>query len=252
MTSSRKRTAPSQANREKASRASGTSRASSAKTPRGEETRAKILASALVRFRRRGFDKTTMREIADASGVALGAAYYYFPSKEAIVLAYYGQTQRNSTELATRVFESTSDIRARLRAAMNTRLDVIAADRKLLSALFRSIADPSSPVSVFSSESATVREESVRIFDTAIDTSPEVEALDREARRVLVLALWSLQMGFILYFIHDRSPGQRKTRALVDGVLDLVVGLLPMAPMLAPLLGAQVATILREADLLEG
>jgi len=30
-------------------------------------------------------------------------------------------------------------------------------------------------------------------------------------------------MGMILYFLNDRSAGQKKTRALVDGGLDLLV-----------------------------
>ena len=36
-------------------------------------------------FRERGFEQTTMRDIAGRAGVSLGAAYYYFASKEAIV-----------------------------------------------------------------------------------------------------------------------------------------------------------------------
>ena len=34
-----------------------------------------------------------MRDIAKAAGLSLGAAYYYFPSKEALVFAYYEQNQ---------------------------------------------------------------------------------------------------------------------------------------------------------------
>ena len=74
--------------------------------------------------------------------------------------------------------------------------------------------------------------------------------LDAAARRVLVLALWSLHMGVMLYFIHDASPKQQKTRALVDQSLDLVAGLLPLAPQLAPMFGSAIGTILTQAGLL--
>ena len=50
---------------------------------RSEETRQNILSAALDLFRRNGFEKTTMREIASEAGVALGSAYYYVDSKEA-------------------------------------------------------------------------------------------------------------------------------------------------------------------------
>ena len=57
-------------------------------------------------------------------------------------------------------------------------------------------------------------------------------------------------MGVILYFIHDASPKQQKTRALVDRSLDLVVGLLPLAPGLSPVFGHAIGTILTDAGLL--
>ena len=44
-------------------------------------------------FREKGFDATTIREIAARTGLSLGATYYYFPSKESIVAAYYDHVQ---------------------------------------------------------------------------------------------------------------------------------------------------------------
>ena len=50
-----------------------------------EETRRMILETALSLFREKGFEDTTIRDIAAEADLSLGAAYYYFPSKEAIV-----------------------------------------------------------------------------------------------------------------------------------------------------------------------
>ena len=63
-------------------------------TPKSEATRQRILAAALRVFRERGFDAATMREVAAEAGVAVGAAYYYFDSKDAIVMAFYEQSQQ--------------------------------------------------------------------------------------------------------------------------------------------------------------
>lgn len=218
---------------------------------RGEETRARILAAALARFRKKGFEPTTMREIADDAKVALGAAYYYFPSKEAIVVGYYEETQRLCSSKAREAFAETTDTRKRLGAAIHTKLDVLARDRKLLAALFRSVADPSSEISVFSETARNAREDSIRIFDEALETAPEVNALAPEARRVLVLALWSLHMGLLLYFIRDTSKGAARTHALTDRTLDLLCTILPLAPMIAPTLGTTLGQILSEAGLLD-
>ena len=56
-------------------------------TAKGEETRDRIYNAALTLFRQRGFDATTMRDVAGAADMSLGAAYHYFPSKDALVLA---------------------------------------------------------------------------------------------------------------------------------------------------------------------
>lgn len=217
---------------------------------RGEATRAKILSAALARFRKRGFDATTMRGIAEDAGVAIGAAYYYFPSKDAIVLAYFDETQRLTAERVTETFAETTDVRERLGSAFHARLDVLERDRKLLSAIFHSIADPSTDISIFGKRTKRLRDESIQLFGLAVEPSPAVAALDDAAKRVLVLSLWSLHMGMLLYFVHDRSKGQEKTRRLVDQALDMVCGLLPIAPELAPMFGGQLAAILKDADLL--
>ncbi len=45
------------------------------------------------------------------------------------------------------------------------------------------------------------------------------------------------QMGLILYWIHDASPSQEKTRALIDKSLRLIVRLLQLSslPLMRPL-----------------
>src|SRR5258708_23952647 len=64
------------------------------KVSRSEATQEQILDTAIGLFRKGGFDETTMREVASEAGVALGLGYHYFPSKEALVMAYYQRVQR--------------------------------------------------------------------------------------------------------------------------------------------------------------
>ena len=65
---------------------------SGARTAKGVRTRAKILESALRLFREAGFEATTMRQVAGASGVSVGNAYYYFASKEHLVHGFHAGT----------------------------------------------------------------------------------------------------------------------------------------------------------------
>lgn len=54
-------------------------------TEKSTKTRQLLLDTALELFATRGFAGTTMRVIAEESGLSLGNAYYYFESKDAIV-----------------------------------------------------------------------------------------------------------------------------------------------------------------------
>src|SRR5712692_8170595 len=107
-----------------------------------EETRRMILETALSLFREHGFEDTTIRDIAAEADLSLGAAYYYFPSKEAIVGAYYDYVQEQHVALARYAFEAAGNLRERLRAALHTKIDVMQEDRRLLRALFRYGGEP--------------------------------------------------------------------------------------------------------------
>src|ERR1700726_4205344 len=91
-------------------------------TPKAEETGLKILDAALALFRQEGFDNATMRDIAGKAGVATGAAYYYYPSKDAIVMDFY---RRSSAEMQPKLeaaLESATGLENRLREVIRVKL----------------------------------------------------------------------------------------------------------------------------------
>jgi AcrR family transcriptional regulator len=55
--------------------------------PRGERTRTEILQAASTLFIKHGFHGTSMRQIAEQAGIALGGIYNHFSSKEEIFTA---------------------------------------------------------------------------------------------------------------------------------------------------------------------
>jgi len=196
----------------------GESKNSSTK-PAGEKTRELILHTALSLFRGCGFEITTMRDIARAAKVATGAAYYYFPSKEAIVFAYYDQVQRAYAEKVREEWSGKSSLRERLGVAFHSKLEVLKDDRRFLGALFRYTGDPEHPLSVFGRGTQIQRAQSMSIFREAIVGT----GLSEEMLQLLPPALWLAHLGMILFFIYDESSGQQKTHELVDGVLNLLV-----------------------------
>src|SRR5262252_10554425 len=87
-------------------------------TPRAEDTRRRIYESALKLFREKGFEQTTMRDIAAKAGVALGAAYYYFASKDALVLAFYQEMQESSHESILESLSGHRKLKDRIRSVV--------------------------------------------------------------------------------------------------------------------------------------
>jgi AcrR family transcriptional regulator len=194
---------------------------------KGAQTRAHILDTALGLFREPGFDKTTMRDVASAAGMSTGAAYYYFATKEAIVLAYYEKVASERARRVRDVFERTLDLRERVQALYDIHFDVVGQDRKLLGALVRSVADPDSETAVFSQATRSVRDASIALFREAVSV-PQLP--DEELRELGALGLWTLDLALMLYFTWDDSPKQQRTRQLIEDALD---ALLPMVPLLS-------------------
>jgi len=219
-----------------------------ASTPKAQLTRSHLLSTALRVFRERGLEAATMRDLAAAAGASLGSAYYYFPSKEAIIQAYYDEVQaEHARRLAVALAENRLDLKDRLRAAFHSKLDILQSDRKLLSALFRYTGEPNHPLSALGDGTRKNRLQSMSVFLTALGD----ERLPDDIRTILPAALWALHMGILLYFIYDNSPEQQRTRRLVDGVLTLIVRLLALAKLsvLKPVRGS-ILTLLRDAGLL--
>jgi AcrR family transcriptional regulator len=187
---------------------------------RGEQTRQLILETALRLFRERGYAETTMRAIATEAGVAVGNAYYYFDSKEHLIQGFYDRSQAALREASAPILADEPDFAARLRGVLHAGIDVNAPYHAFAATFFKTAAEPSSPLSPFSSESSPTREAAIEIFRQVVDGSSA--KLDPELRKELPELLWLGWMGVVLFWVHDRSPDQRRTRRLIDGVVPLV------------------------------
>lgn len=197
-----------------------------------DATRSLILNTALRLFQEGGFDQTTMRQIATEAGMALGAAYYYFPSKDALVMALYERAQE---ELGPRLAGALSSkkIEHRLRAILEVKFEYFRPYRSLLGALSRHI-DPQHPLSPFSENTRPIRERDVGFFDAAVEGASVRVPPDLKPH--LARVLWLYQMGLVLFWVYDPSPSQERTRQLVEKSLAIVVTLIKLSglPFLSP------------------
>nr|MDT0660752.1 TetR family transcriptional regulator [Micromonospora sp. DSM 115978] len=190
------------------------------KTAAGEQTRQLILATAMRLFRERGYAQTTMRAIAAEAGVAVGNAYYYFGSKEDLMREFYNRTQEEHRAAAVEALAGQSEFAARLRAVLHAGIDVLTPSHAFAASFFKTAAEPTSPLSPFSPETSPAREAAIGLFREAVAGS--TAKVDPELRPELPELLWLAYMGVVLYWVYDRSPGQHRTRDLIDGAVPLV------------------------------
>jgi AcrR family transcriptional regulator len=202
-------------------------------TKKSEETRTRILEAALALFRKRGFENATMRDIARESGVALGAAYYYFDSKDALVMGFYERAQRDLDPLLEDALSKTQGLEERLRAAIDVKFHYFAPNRKLLGALSAHI-DPQHPLSPFSEETRSIRERDIGFLSLALEGAKT--RIPDDLKTQLPRVLWLYQMGLLLFWVYDSSPAQTKTRHLFQKTLSIVVNLIRFSslPLMRP------------------
>lgn len=176
-----------------------------------------------------------MRDIAAKAGVALGAAYYYFSSKEAIVLAFYHDMQEVSHESILEAMEGHKRLRDRIRVVLEKRLELLAPNRKFCDALFRHAPDTSDPLSPFSAQTRPIRERAIEHLRVAVEGGDIKVPAD--LKQHLPYLLWLYQMAIILFWLYDRSPRQQRTLALIEKSLGLLVGMLRLSalPLMKPL-----------------
>ncbi|MCU1624410.1 MAG: transcriptional regulator, TetR family [Frankiales bacterium] len=197
----------------------------SAGSARGQETRQRIVDVALELFREHGYDGTTMRAIAKEARVSLGNAYYYFASKDDLVLGFYDQLQTAHESLAETVLAQETELEARLRGVVRAWVDEAEPYKDFAGKFFRNASDPSSPLSPFSKESSPVRDSAIALYGRVLDGT-KVSPLVKDDLPEL---LWLYAMGIVLYWVHDASPRTAKTYTLIERSVPLVVKLVNLS-----------------------
>ena len=208
--------------------------AESVKTPKGERTRSAILEAALQLFLERGVEGTTMRAVAAAAGVSVGNAYYYFASKEHLVQGFYGRTHREHLAACEPLLEGERDFKKRLKHVLHTKVGTAEPYHRFAGLLFKTAADPASPLNPFSAESSDVRGWATELMARVVEGSDT--RFPADLKDELPRLLWLYEMAVILFWIHDESEDRRRTHRLIERTADLVSRLVSVASfrLLAP------------------
>jgi AcrR family transcriptional regulator len=179
------------------------------RTPRGLAAKERLYDIAVTLIAERGYEGTTLREVAKRARVSPGLLYRYFPSKRAVVVALYDELSAQYAARAANM--KPGRWRDRFIFAAATSVDVLAPHRRTLAALTPVIVgDPDE--GVFSPAGAASRQRVLNVFQQAVAGATDAPRPDVAAAlgRLLYLA----HLAILLWWLMDKSPRQYATGAL--------------------------------------
>lgn len=103
-------------------------------------TREKILAAAKELFEEKGFDFTTVRDIALKADVNIALINYHFGSKEALLITIVEERANETYIRLTDINKSEADPAAKMQTALETMIDKIFANRKFYQMLHQELS----------------------------------------------------------------------------------------------------------------
>ncbi|MFI9625434.1 TetR family transcriptional regulator [Streptomyces sp. NPDC052042] len=186
-----------------------------------------MLETALRLFQERGYDRTTMRAIAQEAGVSVGNAYYYFTNKEHLVQGFYDRLAAEHEAAVRPVLDGDEDLADRMRNVLLTWLDVAEPYHRFAAQFFKNAADPESPLSPFSEDSVAAREAAISIHRRCLAGSGTRP--DPELAEMLPQLMWLMQMGLVLYWVYDRTEHTERSRRLVERAAPIAARLIALS-----------------------
>jgi AcrR family transcriptional regulator len=179
-------------------------------TAQGAAARDRLYGTAIRLIAERGYEATTLRDIARAAGVSVGLLYRYFPSKQSIVISLYDELSAQYASRTTQMPAGTW--RERFIFALNASLEVLEPHELALRALTPVlVSDPEE--GIFAASTAFSRLRVQRVFEEAVTKATDAprpplgEALGR--------LLYLVHLAVLLWWLLDKSRNQRATAALV-------------------------------------
>ena len=93
--------------------------------------RKEIFNVASVLFLEKGFNETSMRDIAEKTGIGKSTIYDYFENKDAIILYFLEEEMRSLNAESKMISESKNDTYSKLRQLIKKRIDFYKSKRSI-------------------------------------------------------------------------------------------------------------------------
>jgi len=183
-----------------------------------QENRARILEKAAEIFTGKGFETTTTRDIALASGLATGTLFNYFPSKETLAMTMVAEALGQGQTDFQRRRCGKEDLAEELFLFVASGLRRLRPLRPFLGPVLERSLSPF-PRKNVCQEGEAARQGHLEAVQVIIARHGFAEAPDY----VAMTMYWSLYLGILAFWTNDESPNQEESQALIDYSIRMFV-----------------------------
>lgn len=161
---------------------------SSQVAPIGREA---LLDAAVREFSQKGFDKTSMREIAAVAGMLAGSIYYYFPTKEQLFLAVHEHAIEHNCNRVMQAIDPAADPWKRITQAAEGYLDCMLNEFEYASIIITEFPQRRSPE--LRDALISHRRKFEDIFEGLVNSLPLRRGINRSYLRLAIMGMlaWS-------------------------------------------------------------
>jgi AcrR family transcriptional regulator len=190
-----------------------------------ELNRRAIIEAAADIIADKGFKTATMRQIAKAAGMGEATIYNYFPTKEAILYAYYQDHMGTCMEELKAISDfHTFTLQEQLQALFNTSLNLYLNHREFVSRTFQMVFMGGSRDWL---RAKTIRTTFLTMVNDMLSAAAEAEEIPDQVFADLIGQFFmDAYIGAVYYWLADKSDGFTDTQVLIDRGLDLACALL--------------------------
>ena len=192
-----------------------------------EATKKKILDVSLQLFQKIGFGRTTMRDIAKKSGIALGTTYNYFPTKEHLALYFFERALDHVMERYRKEEPPDAPLDERIFLLLSLELEEIAPYEEFLHLIVTHAVVPTSRLHPFSVDSQRLKHRYLEFVARVLEEARARGEFPPVGMDSMILStFWVFHLGIMMFWLNDQSRKKEDTFILLDKSLRFILNAL--------------------------
>ncbi len=197
------------------------------KLKKSEVTKSYIYDGAIALFAKNGYEKTTIRGLAKELNLSLGNLYYYFKSKDDILIHYFKTLHDETTLAVAEILSSNESFKVKVRAVIEENLNLLKKSEGITKDLINTTSNLSHPLSPFGKELQNCQEGAIAMFKTALKEHSKSD----DYLNAVAFMYWFYYLGVCLCWANDSSPNSKNTKKLIDLTYPLTLKLISITKL---------------------